>query len=152
MNAVWLVVAFSICLDLIGIGSSQTIIAIFNITAPALDLSYIAVILAHLVYAHRVKFIDGPYTLGRWRKPINIIAISWVSFISVVLFFPPIKPVTAENMNYATCVAGFIGLFSLSWWFIGARHQYTGPRIKDLLQSIGADDLDEGFESPPYHE
>ena len=148
----WLVVAFSTCLNLIGIGSSQTIIAIFNITAPALDLSYIAVIIAHLVYEHRVKFIDGPYTLGRWRKPINIIAITWVSFISVVLFFPPSKPVTAINMNYAICVAGFIALFSLSWWFIGARHKYTGPRIKDLLQSIGTEDYDEGLESPPYHE
>ena len=98
VNAVWLVVALSICLNLIGIGSTQTVIAIFNITAPALDLSYIAVILAHRVYEKRVKFIPGPYTLGKWGKPINTVAICWVSFISVVLFFPPVKPVTAENM------------------------------------------------------
>lgn len=74
-------------------------VAIFNITAPALDLSYIAVILAHLVYEHRVRFIEGPYTLGRWGKPVNIVAIVWVCFISVVLFFPPVKPVTAKNMS-----------------------------------------------------
>ena len=98
VNAVWLVVIFSICLDLIGIGSTQTVVAIFNITAPALDLSYIAVIIAHLVYEHRVRFIEGPYTLGKWGKPINTIAICWVLFISVVLFFPPTQPVTAANM------------------------------------------------------
>jgi len=98
INAVWLVVFFSSCLNLIGIGSTQTVVAIFNITAPALDISYIAVIIAHLVYEHRVKFVEGPYTLGAWGKPINTIAICWVSFISVVLFFPTARPVTAANM------------------------------------------------------
>lgn len=98
VNAVWLVVLFSICLNCIGIGSTETTVSIFNVTAPALDLSYIAVILAHLVYEHRVRFIEGPFTLGRWGKPINIVAIVWVSFISVVLFFPTVRPVTVLNM------------------------------------------------------
>ncbi|MCJ1244617.1 hypothetical protein MMC30_001815 [Trapelia coarctata] len=152
VNAVWLVVFFSICLNLIGIGSTQTVVAIFNITAPALDLSYIAVILAHLVYEHRVKFVEGPYTLGRWGKPVNIMAISWVSFISVVLFFPPTRPVTVANMNYAIAVAGSIALFSLSWWWIGARHKYTGPRTKELLQIVDTEDTEEGACSPEYRE
>ncbi|KAI9837751.1 MAG: hypothetical protein M1819_006685 [Sarea resinae] len=98
VNAVWLTVVFSSCLNLIGIGSSQTVVAIFNVTAPALDLSYIAVILARLVYAHRVRFIEGPYTLGKYGKVVNVVAISWVVFISVVLFMPTVRPVTAENM------------------------------------------------------
>lgn len=140
INAVWLVVVFCSCLNLIGIGSTLTIVAIFNITAPALDLSYIAVIVAHRVYESRVQFIEGPYTLGRWSKPVNAIAVSWVCFISVVLFFPTIKPVTATNMNYAICVAGFIALFSMSWWYIGARKKYTGPRTKDLLEMLPAED------------
>jgi hypothetical protein len=97
VNAVWLVVAFCSCLDLIGIGSTLTIVAIFNITAPALDISYIAVIIAHAL------------------------AVTWVCFISIVLFFPTVKPVTATNMNYAVCVAAFIGLFSMIWWYAGAR-------------------------------
>ncbi|KAI9723696.1 MAG: hypothetical protein M1812_000996 [Candelaria pacifica] len=121
VNAVWLVVLFSIVLDCIGIGSTQTVVSIFNITAPALDLSYIAVILARIVYEKRVMFIEGPFTLGKWGRPTNIVAITWVSFISVVLFFPTVKPVTASNMNYAAAVAAFIAVFSLSWWWIGAR-------------------------------
>ena len=121
MNAVWLVVAFCSCLNLIGIGSTQTIVAIFNITAPALDLSYIAVILAHRVYEHRVPFIAGPYTMGRWSIPVNAVAIIWVLFISVVLFCPPIRPVTAANMNYAICVAGLIAAVSMTWWFVSAK-------------------------------
>ncbi|KAI9850393.1 MAG: hypothetical protein M1838_005726 [Thelocarpon superellum] len=147
VNAVWLVVLFSIVLDCIGIASNQTVVAIFNITAPALDLSYIAVILARLVYKNRVEFRPGPYTIGRWGRTINVIAICWVTFISVVLFFPTIRPVTAANMNYAICVAGFIALFSLSWWWIGARKRYRGPRTQDLIELMP----DHIFNAAVYH-
>lgn len=98
INGVWLVVLCCISLNLIGIGSTQTIVAVFNITAPALDLSYIAVIFAHMFYSSEVQFIEGPFSLGRWGKPLNCISIFWVLFISTVLFFPPVKPVTAANM------------------------------------------------------
>jgi amino acid transporter len=138
VNSVWFVVFFSAVLNLIAIGSTETASAIFNITAPALDISYISVILAHQIYRHRVKFIEGPFTLGRWGRPINLISIIWVIFVSVVLFFPPTRPVTATNMwvvtlryqsqvnscfnrNYAICVAAFIAIFSLSWWWLSAR-------------------------------
>lgn len=98
VNAVWFVVFFSVCLNLIAIGSTQTATAIFNITAPALDISYIAVILAHQLYRNKIRFIKGPFTLGKWGTAINYLAILWVLFISVVLFFPPKRPVTGANM------------------------------------------------------
>ncbi|OAL51902.1 amino acid permease 2 [Pyrenochaeta sp. DS3sAY3a] len=140
VNAVWLVVAFCSCLDLIGIGSTLTITAIFNITAPALDISYIAVIIAHRWYEGSVVFHPGPYTMGKWSKPVNAIAVTWVIFISVVLFFPTIKPVRPDNMNYAICVAAFIGLFSTVWWFAGARKTYTGPRTTDTIDMLPPED------------
>jgi len=143
VNAVWLVVLFCCCLNLIGIGSTETITAIFNLCAPCLDLSYIAVLFAHQVYADKVQFIEGPFTLGKWSKPLNYLAISWVLFISVVLFFPTAKPVTATNMNYAIVVAAFVGLFSLGWWWAGARHKYTGPRTQDLMHIVGEAEPDE---------
>ena len=121
VNAVWLVVGFCTCLDLIALGSTETINSIFAITAPALDLSYVAVIAARRIYEHRIPFIEGPYTMGKWGRTVNFIAVFWVLFISVVLFFPPIKPITATNMNYAICVAVLIGIVSMSWWFISAK-------------------------------
>jgi amino acid transporter len=152
VKAVWFVVVFCACLNLIGLGSTQTITGIFNVCAPCLDLSYIAVIVAHLYYTHlkpylarrfpnltfgkptsTVIFVPGPYTLPRWRKyPTNIVAVIWVLFISVVLFFPTTKPVTAANMNYAIAIAGVVGLFAVGWWFAGSRNKYVGPRTKDL--------------------
>ncbi|GAM41228.1 amino acid permease [Talaromyces pinophilus] len=143
VNSVWFVVFFSTVLNLIAIGSTETATAIFNVTAPALDISYISVILAHRIYRDRVQFIEGPFTLGRWGAPVNWISIVWVVFISVILFFPPTRPITAANMNYAICVALFIALFSLSWWWLSARNKYIGPRTKELMQSVPEDDYDD---------
>lgn len=154
--AVWFVVVFCGCLNLIGIGSTQTITAIFNLCAPCLDLSYIAVIFARLIYTTgnnpQVEFVPGPfkipYGLGRI---VNVIAILWVLTISVVLFFPPARPVTATNMNYAIVVAGIVALVSIAWYWIptyGARGKYTGPRT----QPDRIDDLPAERPDPPAYE
>ncbi|KAJ5513978.1 hypothetical protein N7463_003530 [Penicillium fimorum] len=140
VNAVWFVVIFSICLNCIAIGSTQTATAIFNITAPALDLSYVSVILAHQLYKSKVKFIEGPFTLGKWGTSINYVAIIWVLFISTILFFPPQLPVTPANMNYAVCVGGFIAAFAMVWWWVAARGKYTGPQTNDIIREIPTED------------
>lgn len=106
VNAVWFVVFFSVALNCIAIGSTETATAIFSVTAPALDLSYISVILAHQLYKNKVKFIEGPFTLGRWGTPINYIAVVWVLFISTILFFPSQLPVTAANMYCKNPLSG----------------------------------------------
>ncbi|KAM3074045.1 polyamine transporter tpo5, variant 3 [Clarireedia jacksonii] len=140
IHSVWLIVLLTCLLNTIAIGSTSTIVAIFNITAPALDCSYAAVILARNIYSSRIKFIPGPYTLGRWQMPLNTVACTWVFFISVVLMFPTVRPVTAANMNYAPVVGVGIAVFSLGWWWAGARRTYTGPKTKDLIQSIASEE------------
>jgi hypothetical protein len=37
--------------------------------------TYVSVILAHQLYKPKVKFIEGPFTLGKWGTPINYIAV-----------------------------------------------------------------------------
>lgn len=133
VNSVWLIVFFSILMNLIGFGSTLTIFAIFAITAPALDLSYAAVILARNIYSSSLPFQPGPFSLGKWQKLINFIACTWVFFISVVLMFPPVRPVTALNMNYAVAVAAAIACFAFGWWWAGARKVYFGPKTQNLV-------------------
>ena len=133
VHAVWFIVFFSMCLNLVGFGSILTISAIFAITAPALDLSYVAVIVARNIYSKSMPFQEGPYTLGRWQKPVNAIACIWVFFISVILMFPTMIPITVANMNYAVAVAVGIAFFALAWWYAGARKRYFGPKTQNLL-------------------
>lgn len=165
VHAVWLVVAFCACLNLIGIGSTETIIAIFNLCAPALDLSYIAVLFAHLYYTYWLKdveFVAGKYTMSFLRIPRKMLAIAWVLFISVILFFPTTKPITAQNMNYAIVVGAGVAIFALSWWWLGARHKYKGPLTQETglfapNNVEGADDEESDLQNrqpnihpPPY--
>jgi amino acid transporter len=121
LYSVWIVVLFCCILNLIALGSAQTINGIFGVTAPAMDLSYVAVIAARMYFAKEKPVKAGPFRLGRLQKPINLIAIAWVLFISVVLLFPPANPVTAANMNYAVAVAGIIVIFALVWWYAQAK-------------------------------
>lgn len=134
LYSVWAVVIFCCILNLIALGSVQTINGIFGVTAPAMDLSYIAVIAARLFYEKKHPIRKGPFQLGRWQKPINWIAIIWTLFISVILFFPPVFPVTAENMNYAVAISGFIALFAVIWWAAGAKKYVclTSKSIEEL--------------------
>lgn len=111
-------------------------VAIFNITAPALDLSYATVILARNIYASRIEFRPGPYVLGRMQKPLNLITIVWVFFISVVLLFPTVRPVTATNFNYAVVVAAAIAAFSWGWWWAGARKWVDIPLLCNLTLNL----------------
>ena len=120
LYSVWLVVIFCCLLNLIALGSVETINGIFGVTAPAMDLSYAAVIDARLFYKE-MPIRKGPFTLGRWRKPVNLIAIVWTLFISMILFFLPVHPVNAANMNYAVAISGFIALIALGWWYAGAK-------------------------------
>lgn len=121
LYSVWTVVVACCLLCLIGLGSTQTINGIFGITAPACDLSYVAVIAGRLYYGRQLPFAEGPFSLGRFRKPLNYISCIWVVFISVILFFPPTYPVTAENMNFAVVIAGIIVVGSTAWWYLGAN-------------------------------
>ncbi|KAI0129112.1 amino acid permease [Xylariales sp. AK1849] len=130
LYSVWVVVIACCLMNLIGLGSIQTINGIYGVTAPAQDISYIAVIAARMYYDKQHPIAKGPFRLGRLQKPINIIAIAWVLFISVILFFPPTYPVTALNMNYAVAIAAFIAAFAISWWYLQAKRFYTGPRVE----------------------
>lgn len=47
----------------------------------------------------RSRLIPGPFNLGSWGVPVGCIAVAWVTFIVVLLMFPPAQVVTAEDMS-----------------------------------------------------
>jgi len=46
------------------------------------------------------------------------------------------RPVTAENMNYAGAVGAFIGIFSLGWWWAGARKYVNTLDLLNKLTNV----------------
>ena len=47
----------------------------------------------------RSSFTPGPFSLGRWAVPVGTIAVVWVAYIVIVLFFPPGQMTTAQGMS-----------------------------------------------------
>ena len=61
----------------------------------------------------------GPWHLGRFGSSINLVAILWVVFITVILSIP-------DGMRAGKTIAGLTIL--LSAWYVGSeRHRFQGP-------------------------
>lgn len=94
--ATWLFTVCCVLINLIGLGSYTAITAIFNLTAIALDWSYCIPVICKLLYG---KFEPGPFHLGKASVPINVTAVVWTTFVTIIYVMPTIRPVTAENVS-----------------------------------------------------
>jgi hypothetical protein len=101
---------------LLDLASPVAASAIFSLCAIALDSSYIIPIFLRRWYRNHpeVKFKPGPFYMGDgllgWAA--NITCIMWTCFIVVIFSLPNIRPVTKDNMNYASVIT--VGVVALS--------------------------------------
>lgn len=98
----------------------------------ALDSSYAIPIAMKMIFKNHpdVQFKSGPFSLGNgvvmWF--INSVAVLWVMFISIILAFPMVQPVTVENMNYSSIITVIVIFLSSSWYYFYAHRWYKGPK------------------------
>ena len=118
LPAVWATTIVSILPGLLDLASPAAANAIFSLTAIALDLSYIIPIFLRRVFRNHpeVLFKPGPFYMGDgvlgWA--CNCACIVWTLFVCVIFSLPTIRPVTAQNMNYAAVhrfVSAYFGSF-----------------------------------------
>ena len=62
----------------------------------------------------------APWNMGRWAAPVNLVAMGWVAFITVVFVLPP------NELVLWSVVA--LGAFLGTYWLATARHHFRGPR------------------------
>lgn len=128
IRAISLVSAVVVLLSLINIGSTTALNAILSISTWALYLSYLIPITLLVIKRLRKQHIGfGPFQLGRFGLWINLYAMIYGVFICIFLPFPPQRPVTAKNMNYASPVLGGCILFGLVDWYVRGRKKFVGP-------------------------
>ena len=96
--AVWLFTTCCVLINLIGLGSYTAISAIFNLTAIALDWSYVIPIICKMLFG---RFERGPFHLGRFSWWINLYASIWTFFVTIIYVQPTILPVTPQNVSVA---------------------------------------------------
>jgi amino acid transporter len=80
------------------------------------------------------RFEHGAWSLGRHYKWIDIVAIIWVAFISILFLLPPYKASvpweegwTWEAVNYAPILVGGALLLFGGWWLVSANKWFKGP-------------------------
>ncbi|KAF8920180.1 amino acid/polyamine transporter I [Mucidula mucida] len=125
VNAVWFVMVIAAICGLLGF-STTALTSLAGSAVIGLYTSYVVPILLRIT-SGRNKLTPGPFTLGRWATPIGIVAVAWVSFIVVMLLFPPGQTTTAEDMNYAIVIISAVFIFATVSWVTSAHKWFYGP-------------------------
>jgi amino acid transporter len=135
-NAVWLAAVGALVLALPYLWSATAYYAVTSIAVVGLYVAY--VIPVFLRVRRGDSFEAGPWNLGKWGKPIGIVASVWVAFIFVLFMLPPASPVTVDSFNY-TPVAFLVVLGGAGiWWLVSARKWFTGPKVQGSEAELAA--------------
>jgi amino acid transporter len=114
--AIWLSVAVALVATL----SSGTYAAVTSISVIGLYVSYIIpVFLAWRARGSAAEVRRGPWHLGRVGSAINVIAMLWVAFITVILAIP-------DDMRAGKTVAGLAVALGV-WYLASERRRFRGP-------------------------
>jgi amino acid permease (GABA permease) len=135
-NAIWLAAAGALILGLPYLWNYTAYAAVTSIAVIGLYIAYVLPTFLRLRQGD--SFQRGPWHLGRWSKPIGIIAVTWVVIITVLFMLPQVSPITWATFNYAVvavvAVLGFAGIY----WLVSARNWFTGPRVQGSAEELAA--------------
>jgi amino acid transporter len=135
-NAIWLAAGGALILGLPYLWNSTAYAAVTSIAVIGLYVAYVLPTFLRLRLGS--NFQRGPWHLGRWSRPIGIIACVWVVFITVLFMLPTFNPITWDNFNYTVfavvAVIGFAGIY----WLVSARKWFTGPKVQGSPEELAA--------------
>jgi amino acid transporter len=145
--AVWLAVSLAFVLPCLILGLaaafpkrldfSKLYPAVTGISTIGLYLSYGIPLFLKRRAVRRGVWTDranGPWSLGNWSMPVNVIALGWIAFITVLFVLPP-----NELTGYI-----FVGTFAAMaiFYFVRVRGRFRGPvpqaKSRDELLGIEA--------------
>lgn len=134
-NAIILAAAGAFVLGLPTVINYTAYVAITSIAVIGLYIAYVLPILLRLFAK---DFQPGPWHLGAWSRPIGVIAVLWVIFISILFMLPTANPLTATNFNYTGIIVLGALIILTVWWFASARVWFKGPKIQGTEAELGA--------------
>jgi amino acid transporter len=135
-NSIWLAVVGAFILWLPYLYNPSAYFAVISIAVIGLYIAYGIPIFLRLRAGDSFK--PGPWNLGRWSRPIGIIAVAWICLISILFVLPTVFPVTLGNFNY-TIVAFAVVLGGTSiWWVVSAKNWFKGPRIQGTAEELAS--------------
>ena len=136
VRAITLVTLIAGLLGLVNLGSSTAFNALTSLSLIGHYTSYLLPITLLVLRRFGKKEIPwGPWTLGRWGLPINLVSMAYSILLIVFMVFPPYQPVRAENMNYASVIFGAATIVSTVLWFVYGRKTYRGP-AREIIDEL----------------
>ncbi|GAA5897682.1 hypothetical protein JCM6882_000067 [Rhodosporidiobolus microsporus] len=129
VRTVWLAVLLAFILALPSLGSSVAFTAVTSIATIGLYVSYaIPIAILAISHEHFQQNLRGPFSLGRWSRPVAIIAVCYVLFITVVFCLPTVTPIDSQTLNYTPVAVGIVLVYVFGSWGLWARRWFVGPR------------------------
>ena len=114
----------SFLLALPSLGSQVALAGTTSIATIGLYISYGIPIAMTVIWPHNYK--RGPFTLNKFSKPVALIAIGWIIFITVVFCLPTQNPVSSSTFNYTPVALGIVTIGAFGSWFFWAKKWFTG--------------------------
>ena len=109
--------------------------AVTSIAVIGLYIAYGIPILLRLIAGNSFK--RGPWHLGQWSRPIGIIAVIWIGFISILFVLPQAAPGnTLATFNYAPVAVGAVLLYAGGYWFLSAKNWFKGPKVQGSAEEL----------------
>ncbi|MFJ9542088.1 amino acid permease [Streptomyces sp. NPDC101225] len=139
VNAVWLAVGCSLALVLPGWWSHTAFTAIVSVNVVGLFLAYGVPIFLRLRLGD--EFQAGPWNLGRWGRPVGVVAVTWILLSSLLFMLPQASPITVDSFNYAPIALAVVLIVATVWWFATARRRFQGPVSYGRPDEVAAMDL-----------
>ena len=140
-NSIWLAVVLSAlagALTLIQTNSGYPV-AFFALTGMCVIGLYISYVIPVFQRLRSNSFVPGPWTLGKWGRPVATIAVAWVAVIAFIFCAPAFYPWdTLNTFNFTAPIVGGIILVVGIWWAVSAKRWFTGPKVQGSREELEA--------------
>lgn len=87
-------------------------------------------------------FRHARWSLGRWSRPMNFVALIWNLYLAAILFSPIEWPVDAGSFNYSPVIFGAITIFGILTWYFTPEERWLPAarlgRLKEIEENINA--------------
>jgi amino acid permease (GABA permease) len=124
-NSIWLAAVGAFILGLPYLYSPVAYAAVISIAVIGLYIAYGIPIFLRLRAGS--SFQPGPWNLGTWGRPVAMVAVGWIMFISILFVLPQVAPINITTFNYAIVAVAAVVLYSGGYWMLSARKWFKGP-------------------------
>ncbi|KAL2692453.1 hypothetical protein Neosp_002862 [[Neocosmospora] mangrovei] len=142
-NILWCIFGLNVVLGCLELGSSSAVVTLVGAAVVLFTLGYLPMFVGYILTGGRYLGNKGWFKLPRSLS----LGLAWFNSVSIImqsilLCLPPSNPITAENMNWASAVAGALIIFLLgSYWAYGKSTYEPSDDLIVCDQEITGEDV-----------